>query len=196
VAHGNPAGNGWALGVGAKRKLAWVTGGVHLTSKVSLGSNVWTLLTVTWDNQKVRIYRNGVLAKSVNRNGAAPASSSHALVLGGNGAGAFSGNFNGRLDEVAVYSQVLAAARVEAHFQAAHVPANTAPPTITGSLTVGSTLTAHPGTWSDAANATRAYQWQRCDADGEDCGHRRRDRHDLRADGRRRLHDAPGPPRR
>lgn len=170
AAHGNPSADGWALGIGAKRKLAWVTGGAQLTSKVTLASNVWTMLTVTWDSQRVRIYRNGALAKSVNRNGAAPASSSHALMLGGNGANAFTESLNGNLDEVALYAQVLSASSIQSHFQAALVPANTTAPTISGTPVVGEMLTVQPGTWTDAATATRAYQWQRCDENGEDCG--------------------------
>jgi hypothetical protein len=169
ASHGDPAGDGWALGIGAKRKLAFVSGGSTYASKISLGSGVWTLLTVTWDGQKVRIYRNGSMTKSINRNAAAPASTSHALVLGGNGAGAFSGRYSGKFDELALYSQVLDAATISAHFQAAHVPINTAPPTIGGTTTVGETLTVAPGSWSDAGSATITYQWQRCDTFGEDC---------------------------
>jgi hypothetical protein len=169
AAHGAPSGDGWALGIGAKRKLAWMTGGTQLTSKVTLSSNVWTMLTVTWDSQAVRIYRNGVLAKGVNRNGAVPASSGQALVLGGNGAGAFTGSLNGSLDEVALYSQVLAPSTIFAHFQAARVPANTTAPAISGTPMVGETLTVQAGAWNEAATATRAYQWQRCDENGEDC---------------------------
>jgi hypothetical protein len=167
AAHGQPAGDGWALGIGEKRKLAWVSGGVAVTSKVSLSTGVWTQLTVTWTDKKVDIYRNGVLAKSINRNGAAPVSTGGALVLGGNGAGAFTGAFKGRLDEVSLYGDVLSAGKVQQHFTAAHVPINTALPTVTGTPAVGSTLTAHPGTWTGGGVPT--YQWQRCDADGEDC---------------------------
>lgn len=48
-------------------------------------------------------------------------------------------------------------------------PKNTAPPSVTGSATVGSTLTATTGSWS--GNPTSfSYQWLRCDAAGDNCG--------------------------
>jgi Concanavalin A-like lectin/glucanases superfamily len=41
-------------------------------------------------------------------------------------------------------------------------PANTAAPTLSGSKTLGSTLTASPGTWSGAGPITYEYRWFRC----------------------------------
>jgi hypothetical protein len=50
----------------------------------------------------------------------------------------------------------------------AAAPTNTAAPAISGSLQVGSTLTASEGTWS--GNPTSfAFKWLRCDASGDSC---------------------------
>ncbi len=46
-------------------------------------------------------------------------------------------------------------------------PVNKARPTVSGSPTVGSTLSASNGTWSGANSFS--YQWQSCDANGNNC---------------------------
>ena len=50
------------------------------------------------------------------------------------------------------------------------VPANSSPPTVAGTATVGSTLTAGTGSWVGDQPITYSYQWQRCDKSGNACG--------------------------
>lgn len=49
----------------------------------------------------------------------------------------------------------------------ARAPRNTAPPVISGTAQVGSTLTASKGSWDDASSF--AYRWKRCDQNGDSC---------------------------
>ncbi|HET9324714.1 MAG TPA: hypothetical protein VFO03_12615 [Gaiellaceae bacterium] len=63
----------------------------------------------------------------------------------------------------------LAAVAGMAEAQAEVTPANTTPPTISGTARDGDTLTAGEGAWTGTDPITFTYQWQRCDANGLNC---------------------------
>jgi len=71
---------------------------------------------------------------------------------------------------LALVAAVAAASLASAAWATAQAaPVNTAPPTITGTTTVGQTLTAGNGTWDNNPTAYQ-YRWLRCDRTGESCG--------------------------
>lgn len=51
----------------------------------------------------------------------------------------------------------------------ATAPTNTALPSISGSTTVGSTLTAAKGSWTGTSPISYQFQWKRCDTSGANC---------------------------
>jgi hypothetical protein len=65
----------------------------------------------------------------------------------------------------AVGSGTAAASRA----RSATAPSNSAPPTISGTTTVGQVLTASTGTWAGTTPITFNYLWKQCDANGGAC---------------------------
>jgi hypothetical protein len=53
--------------------------------------------------------------------------------------------------------------------EANYAPVNTAAPSISGTPQVGQVLTANSGTWTSDTTPTYTYQWQGCDAAGNNC---------------------------
>src|SRR4051812_40455068 len=52
----------------------------------------------------------------------------------------------------------------DANLTSCTAPANTTAPSISGSATVASSLTGHPGTWSGTTPLSNTDYWQRCDS--------------------------------
>jgi hypothetical protein len=70
-----------------------------------------------------------------------------------------------QIDEPAIYGAALSPARIQAHYDvgSAFLLENTSAPTITGTATVGQTLSSSTGTWSGTAPSSYAYAWESSD---------------------------------
>jgi hypothetical protein len=82
-----------------------------------IAPNQWTHVVGTWDGASMVIYANGVPVGSRSQGGALGANSNELYI--GCGLNSYD-YFNGSIDEVAVYDHPLTAARVQAHWAAAH----------------------------------------------------------------------------
>lgn len=71
-------------------------------------------------------------------------------------------NADGSANAMSVPTAVIKAA-------ASNAPQRTASPSITGTPQQGQTLTSSTGNWNGAQPITFAYQWQRCDTNGDNC---------------------------
>ncbi len=78
--------------------------------------NQWTHIVATYDGSNLRMYQNGQLVSTAARAGPIQAAAGPLTIGSG---------FSGSLDEVAVYSVALPAARVQAHYRAAQARAPT-----------------------------------------------------------------------
>jgi fibronectin type 3 domain-containing protein len=113
-------------------------GGTFVSSPIygtaALPANTWSHLAMTYDKTTLRFYVNGVQASSVAAT-ANLATSTNPVQIGGDSLyGQF---FNGRIDEVRVYSRALTQAEIQTDMNTAvggAPPADTTPPTAPASL--------------------------------------------------------------
>jgi concanavalin A-like lectin/glucanase superfamily protein len=130
-------GNGYQLRVnssGAVKFYLW-KGGSRIDMQTGAGIvavNRYSHVVATWDGANVRIYVDNVLSLTRALAGPIDVSAERLFIGSEKGTGSF---FAGTVDEVAVYTHALSAARVAAHFQAAATAAppapDTTPPTVT-----------------------------------------------------------------
>ena len=172
VEHGDPAGDGWALGIapasaprGGKRKLFFQSHGVSVNSKLSLPVGVWSMIAVSWDAASVSFHLNGgAVTKTINTPTGwvepGPALDSTLTLGPGAGAGGTS------LDEVAIFPAALTKDQIAAHYTATLLPTVLSPPVLAplAGVREGDTLTVTPASYSGATGSSR--EWQRCDTDG------------------------------
>jgi hypothetical protein len=161
VTHGDPAGDGWTVGIGARHKLVFKTAGRTINSRFPVAVNRWTMIDVAWTSSSVSFALNG--GQSQYRTKALPVAapgpaSNTALTIGDGPLGAV----KGAIDEVALYPSALTRTQIGGHINATGLPVNTALPSISGVPRVGETLSTDNGSWTGSPTMF-SYDWQACD---------------------------------
>jgi concanavalin A-like lectin/glucanase superfamily protein len=168
VTLGDPAADGWSVGIGARHKLVFTTGNKTISSRLPVGTSRWTMVDVTWTATQVSFALNGgqTQYKTFTLPVAAPGPASDTGLVVGNGP---LGGVQGAIDEVALYPLALTRAQIGGHLTATGLPVNTVAPVIGGVPRVGDTISVTtPGTWTGGTSGS-SYQWQMCDPVSGDC---------------------------
>ena len=164
-----PAGDGFAIGIGAHKKIVLVSHGVQTSSKINLPTR-WTMVDVSWDaaTKKVTFRASGgAINKTWKLRSDLPAQSNLALTIGG---ATFSGSttFQGSVDEIALFdaAHVPSLDDIKGRYATTHLPILVSAPTISGTPDVGQALNVTAGTWNYNGGTLAAgypsYQWERC----------------------------------
>jgi hypothetical protein len=143
-------------------------GTIGLTYQGSFHATTGTLALNTWATVSMHVITNGTASTiTVNLNGTQIYQSTSASLGTAGTATLQIGNdtaaqaFGIVADTISVQS---------GSSSTATPPANTSPPTITGTAQRGLTLNAGPGTWRGTQPINYTYQWHRCDSSGANCG--------------------------
>jgi hypothetical protein len=110
----SPGGLAWSLYTANNGSrpvgYAHIDSDVPVTGTAAVALNTWTHLALTFDGAALRLYVNGTLVSTTNRNGAM-ATSTSALRIGGNSV--WGEYFKGLIDEVRIYNRALAASEIQ-----------------------------------------------------------------------------------
>lgn len=142
-------------------------------SPTVLPTGQWVHFAGTWSGTTARVYVDGVLKGSITISGPLVASTGM-LRIGGL---VSSGNryFDGSMDEVRIYDRALSQSEIQDDMaisvfdQTTDPPLNEELPTVSGLTVDGEPLSAAAGMWSGTGPLDYAYQWRRCDEEGENC---------------------------
>jgi hypothetical protein len=160
----SPIGSAGTRAVPSNTVLPTITGTAHAGQTLTASNGTWTESPTSFTYQWVRCPATG----------GQPDGSDCAVIGGATGStyavatGDVGFTLRVRVTAINGDGQATVASAATEVVAAQAGPPNTAPPTISGTTTVGSTLTVTPGTWT-GTSITFTYQWQRCDGTGANC---------------------------
>jgi hypothetical protein len=159
----SPVGSASTKAVPVNTALPAITGTAAVGQTLTTSDGTWTESPASFTYEWLRCPSSGGAADGSDCAPIGTATNSYAVATGDVGF-----TLRSRVTAHNGDGQTQAVSNATAVVVAQAGPPNTAPPTISGSATVGSTLTANPGTWT-GSSITFTYQWRQCDAAGANC---------------------------
>ena len=159
----SPIGSASTKAVPTNSVLPAITGTAAVGQTLTTSDGTWTESPTSFTYEWLRCPSSGGLADGSDCASIGVSTNSYAVATGDVGF-----TLRSRVTAVNSDGQAKAVSNATAIVAAQAGPPNTAPPTISGTATVGSTLTANPGTWT-GSSITFTYQWRQCDAAGANC---------------------------
>src|SRR5262245_44718181 len=159
----SPVGSASTKAVPSNTVLPAITGTAAVGQTVSTSDGTWTGSPTSFTYEWLRCPSSGGLADGSDCASIGVSTNNYAVATGDVGF-----TLRSRVTAVNSDGQAKAVSNPTAVVVAQAGPPNTGPPTISGTATVGSTLTANPGTWT-GSSITFTYQWRQCDAAGANC---------------------------
>lgn len=132
----------------------------------AVSASSWSSTAICWDGSNIRRFVNGSATGTADVTSiSAVGTCGFSSFIGGmSNSGSLAFPFDGQIAGVAFFSRALTSAEV-AQWDAGPEPLNTVAPTLSGTETVGQTLSCTTGTWDSQSNGTLtySYQWTRSD---------------------------------
>jgi hypothetical protein len=159
----SPVGSASTQAAPSNTALPAITGSAAVGQTVTTSDGTWTGSPTSFTYEWLRCPSSGGSPDGSDCASIGVTTNSYVVVAGDVGF-----TLRSRVTAVNSDGQTKAVSNATAIVVAQAGPPNTAPPSISGTATVGSTLTANPGTWT-GSSVTFTYQWRQCDGSGANC---------------------------